>query len=59
MGIKTETFDTNHVRTFSDAGRYVVHDGASFVEAVDPVGSGREYFEGEIIFICEEPDGRR
>ena len=35
--------------TYSDSGRYVVRDGASYEEAVDPLGSGREYVEGEPI----------
>jgi len=34
-------------RTYSDAGRYVCRDGASYVEAVDPAEFGRQYTEGE------------
>ena len=49
MAIKTEQFDAGHTRTFSDAGRFVVRDGIAFVDAVDPMGSGREYIEGENI----------
>lgn len=37
------------VRTCSDAGRYVVRDGVSYTEAVDPVGSGRVYTEGDVL----------
>lgn len=32
--------------TYSDAGRYVVRDGASYDEAYDPLNSGRVYTEG-------------
>ena len=32
-------------RTYSDAGKYVERDGVRYAEAVDPVGSGREYVE--------------
>ena len=35
--------------TYSDAGRYVVRDGASYEEAYDPLNSGRVYTEGDII----------
>lgn len=37
------------VYTYSDAGRYVVRDGISYLEAYDPVGSNRVYTEGDII----------
>lgn len=36
-------------RTYSDAGCYVVRDGISYVEAFDPLDSGRTYTEGESI----------
>lgn len=48
--IQTETIiidEREFVRTYSDAGRYVVRDGASYVEAVDPAEYGRTYTEGE------------
>lgn len=32
-------------RTYSDGGYYIERDGARYVEAVDPLGSGREYVE--------------
>ena len=35
--------------TYSDAGRYVVRDGVSYDEAYDPLNSGREYTEGDVI----------
>ena len=37
------------IRTYSDENRYVVRDGVSYTEAIDPVGSGRVYTEGEIM----------
>ena len=32
-------------RTYSDSGYYITRDGARYMEAVDPVGSGRTYTE--------------
>lgn len=47
---ETMTIDNNEfIRTYSDAGRYVVRDGVSYEEAVDPVGFDRTYTEGELI----------
>lgn len=37
------------IRTYSDEGRYVVRDGVSYSEAIDPIGTGRVYTEGEIM----------
>ena len=37
------------IRTTSDEGRYVVRDGVSYSEAIDPVDSGRVYTEGDIM----------
>lgn len=37
------------VRTYSDANRYVVRDGISYSDAVDPAEFGRTYAEGEVI----------
>ena len=37
------------IRTYSDEGRYVVRDGVSYSEAIDPLDSGRVYTEGEEI----------
>lgn len=37
------------IRTTSDAGRYVVRDGVSYSEAIDPLDSGRVYTEGEVM----------
>lgn len=35
----------NFTRAYSDAGKYIIRDHALYIEAVDPVGSGREYAE--------------
>lgn len=47
MSIKTEPFDTTHIRTFSDSGKMIrsVDTGAEYVDAVDPIGSERMYTE--------------
>ena len=37
------------VRTFSNAGRYVVRDGVAYSEANDPAEFGRVYTEGDLI----------
>lgn len=45
-----EHFDVNgrdFIRTYSDAGRYVVRDGESYSEACDPAEFGRTYNEGD------------
>lgn len=34
-------------RTYSDSGCYVVRDGISYSEAIDPADLGRTYTEGE------------
>lgn len=48
--VETLTIDNNEfVRTYSDAGRYVVRDGVSYEEAVDPAETNRTYTEGELI----------
>lgn len=50
--IVTEHFDVNgrdFVRTYSDAGRYVVRDGVSYSEACDPAEFGRVYTEGDLM----------
>ena len=59
--IKTEYYMTREdgvrlVRTYSDAGRYVVKttDNSQYTEAIDPEGSGRTYVEGKEIPV-EEP----
>ena len=48
--IVQEHFDVNgrdFVRTYSDAGRYVVRDGIEYSEANDPAEFGRVYTEGD------------
>ena len=50
--IVTESYQINGVdfiRTYSDAGRYVVRDGISYSEACDPAEYGRTYTEGDVI----------
>lgn len=50
--IKTESMTIGAVafiRTYSDAGRYVVREGISYEEAIDPAEFGRTYTEGEPI----------
>ena len=37
------------IRTYSDENRYVVRDGVSYSEAIDPIGTGRVYTEGDIM----------
>lgn len=37
------------VRTYSDENRYVVRDGVSYSEAIDPIGTNRVYTEGDIM----------
>ena len=37
------------IRTYSDEGRYVVRDGVAYSEAIDPIGTGRVYTEGDIM----------
>lgn len=43
------------IRTYSDESRYVVRDGVSYSEAIDPLDSGRVYTEGEVM-PNDEPD---
>ena len=48
--IKQEHFEVNgrdFIRTYSDAGRFVVRDGEEYSEACDPAEYGRTYTEGE------------
>lgn len=59
MAIVTEYFRTREdgvelERTYSDSGKYIERNGAKYVEAVDPVGSGRVYTETEEDIPVEE-----
>ena len=50
--IKTEALTigaTAFIRTYSDAGRYVVREGVEYSEAIDPAEFGRTYTEGDLI----------
>lgn len=50
--IVQEHFDVSgrdFVRTYSDAGRYVMRDGVEYSEACDPAEFGRVYTEGELM----------
>jgi len=46
------------IRTYSDAGRYVVGGSpeGQYAEAVDPASLGRTYVEGELMPPEEQPD---
>lgn len=55
--IVTENFkvgERDFIRTYSDAGRYVVRDGITYDEACDPAEFGRTYTEGDLIPIDED-----
>ena len=62
--IKTENFQIDgqeFTRTYSDDNRFVVRDGISYSEAIDPAYLGRTYTEGEEMpdeEISEEEAGR-
>jgi len=57
--IKTETITingTNYQRTYSDANLVIERDGARYEEAIDPIGSGREYTETGALIDAEGLD---
>lgn len=57
--IVTENFkvgERDFVRTYSDAGRYVVRDGIEYSEACDPAEFGRTYTEGDLMPPEERED---
>lgn len=57
--IRTETLiidDRELTRTYSDSGKYVVRDGISYEEAIDPAEFGRQYTEGNPIPIDDPTD---
>lgn len=39
---------TNYQKTYSDSGMYIERDGVLYVEAIDPIGSGRAYTESDL-----------
>lgn len=45
--------EKEYQRTYSDENRYVVRDGVEYGEAIDPLNSGREYTEGDLIPVEE------
>ena len=60
MAIVQEYFNVNgrdFIKTYSDAGRYVVRDGIEYSEACDLADFGRTYTEGNVMennIIAEE-----
>lgn len=46
--IITEAYRENFIRTYSDAGFKIERDGRLFDEAIDPVGTNRNYTETDI-----------
>ena len=62
--IKTESLTIGgqeFTKTYSDDNRYVVRDGISYSEAIDPAYLGRTYTEGDVMpdeEISEEEAGR-
>ena len=55
---KTVTInDRNYTETKSDSGYYIERNGINYVEAIDPLGSGREYTETDVLIRDEsEPE---
>lgn len=54
--IVTENLTINgksFVKTYSDSWKYVVRDGVSYSEAIDPADLNRTYTEGEAIENAE------
>lgn len=50
--IVQEHFDVNgrdFIRTYSDAGRYIMRDGENYSEACDPAEFSRVYTEGDMM----------
>ena len=48
--------DKMYWRTYSTENRYVVRDGETYTEAIDPINSHRAYTEGNIIPDLEDAD---
>lgn len=47
---------TEYDYAYSDEGRYLVRDGVHYAEAIDPIGSMREYTEGDVMPTDEGDD---
>lgn len=45
--------DKSYTKTYSDAGFYIERAGVHYAEAIDPLGSGREYTETDILIDTE------
>lgn len=45
--------DTNYTRTYSDAGFYIERNGIRYAEAIDNLGSCREYTETSTLIETE------
>nr|DAE15011.1 MAG TPA: hypothetical protein [Siphoviridae sp. ctf8W5] len=45
--------DKNFTKTYSDAGFYIERNGVHYAEAIDPLGSGREYTETDTLIETE------
>ena len=57
MAIISETVklnDQTFTRTFSDSGFYIERNNILYAEAIDPLGSGREYTETDRLIETEE-----
>lgn len=54
--IVTENFkigERHFIRTYSNSGRFIMHDGVEYIDAEDPAEFGRTYTEGDPIPIDE------
>ena len=57
MAIISETVtlnDRKFTKTYSDAGFYIERNNMLYAEAIDPLGSGREYTETDKTIETEE-----
>ena len=45
--------DTNYAKTYSDSGYYIERHGVHYAEAIDPLGSCRQYTETDILIETE------
>lgn len=45
--------DKNYTKTYSDAGFYIERNGINYAEAIDHLGSCREYTETSILIETE------